>query len=186
MKSVTFLTSNSDKYLSAQQVFVARDIELIQDKTDIIEIQSEDAELVARAKARCAYEALKKPVIVSDDSWSFHGLNGFPGVYMHSMNKWLKDEDFLNLTLPLADRRVTLTQYVVFDDGEIQQVFKSETHGTLLKEIRGRGEYPSHGLVALDDDGGLSISEVFATNKDRSGRQASKIWHAAADWISAK
>src|ERR1700733_12593651 len=98
MKRLLFSTSNDDKFQTAQHTCQQYGIEMVQETADIVEIQSEDPEAVALDKAGKAFEHFKQPVVITDDSWGFLGLGGFPGVYMHSMNHWFSAEDFLHLT----------------------------------------------------------------------------------------
>ncbi len=171
--------------MTAQHVCERHGINLAQKKLDIIEIQSEDPETVARDKAAKAYTAIQRPVIITDDSWAFLGLKGFPGPYMHSINEWFTPEDFLRLTLMLQDRRIVLTQCLVYDDGEQQKVFISKTEGKLLKEIRGTSAYPSHTIMALQGDNGLSIAEAYARTANKSTRASAQVWHDFIAWVKS-
>lgn len=185
-KTVVFSTGNSDKFLTAQHVCKRYGVELVQADLDIDEIQGEDPQIVATDKARKAFSALKKPVVITDDSWAFSGLNGFPGVYMHSMNTWLTPADFLRLTLPLHDRRVTRTQYLIYDDGIQQKIFSLQSHGSLLTEARGASKHASHTVISLDGENGLSIAEVLQHLSDKSTRPSAKIWHNFITWFEAQ
>ncbi len=184
VKSLIFSTSNEGKYKTAQSVFSQYGIAVIQKTADVDEIQSEDARIVAIDKSTKTYELLKQPVLITDDSWSFPGLKGFPGVYMHSINTWFSPEDFLHLTQSLKNRRAIYTQYLVYNNGEEHKVFKSEHNGTLLKEIKGSSPHASHMIIAMDGENGLSIAEIHNKNVDRSKRDMSEAWHEFAKWFS--
>jgi inosine/xanthosine triphosphate pyrophosphatase family protein len=181
MKQLIFSTSNISKFIIAEQVCTKYDIEIIQKQIDVVEIQAEDPVAVALDKSAKAYDSLKMPLLISDDSWAFLGLNGFPGIYMHSMNTWLTSDDFLRLTLPLKDRRVVFTQYVVYNDGVTQKTFTAQTPGLLLTEIRGQSEHPSHTIVSLVGDNGKSLAEAFP-RVDNSTTAYSRVWHDFAKW----
>lgn len=179
-----FSTGNDEKFLTAKHVCDLFEIDLEQKDIDIAEIQEEDPEKVALDKALKAFELVRQPVVVTDDSWAFSGLRGFPGVYMHSINEWFAPEDFLRLIGPLEDRKVTLTQYLVFTDGKKQKIFTKKTNGTLLTEIRGKSKHPSHTIISLDGDGGQSIAEAYERASDKSTRRSAQIWHKFAEWYS--
>lgn len=183
MTSLTFSTGNSGKFATALQVCDQFGIKIVQLDADIDEIQSEDPQKVALDKAQKAYEKIKSPVIISDDSWSYPGLGGFPGVYMHSMNEWLSAEDFLRLILPLEDRRAIYTQYLVYQDNDTQKIFSTVHTGTLIKEIRGTTKHPSHAITAMDGEGGLTIAEVHNAGHRRADRDVADIWHEFAGWF---
>jgi non-canonical purine NTP pyrophosphatase (RdgB/HAM1 family) len=184
MQEIIFATGNEQKFTTALHACGQYDIKLIQQDVDTPEIQSEDPEAVAIDKARKAYQIVQKPVVITDDSWHFSGLKGFPGVYMHSINHWFTPEDFLRLVMPLKDRAVTMTQYLVYCDGSDTKVICQKTHGTLLKEIRGTSPHPSHTVIALETDNGLSIAEAYAQAADKSSRATAKIWKDFAEWLT--
>lgn len=184
MKQLVFSTSNSEKFLVAKHACSHFGIQLIQKNVDINEIQDEDPEKVARDKAVRAYEATKHPIVITDDSWALLGLKGFPGVYMHSINEWFTPEDFLRLVLPLKNRKVVYTQFLIYTDGYKQKVFTRQNRGTLLKGIRGRSDHSSHTIISLDSDHGLSIAEAYDQSIDKSSRKSTQIWHDFAKWYS--
>lgn len=187
MKQLVFATGNEQKFATGKDTCLEYGITLTQAPLDIDEIQSEDPLRVASKKGADAFAQLGKPVIVTDDSWSLHGLNGFPGVYMHSINAWFSPEDFLRLTLPLVDRRVTLTSYLVYTDASEQKIFKLELRGTLLKEIRGEDKkQPNHTVIALDSDNGQSVAEAYHKAVSKSGREYAQVWHDFIGWYNKR
>jgi non-canonical purine NTP pyrophosphatase (RdgB/HAM1 family) len=184
MKQLLFATGNPDKFITAQHTCEQYGIQLVQLSTNLTEIQEEDAEKVALNKAAKAFEVVQKPIVITDDSWSFYGLNGFPGVYMHSINKWFSPEDFLRLTSGLEDRRVVLTQCLVYIDDQKQKVFRTQTTGTLLKEARGTSKYSHDQVISLAGDNGQSIAEAYDKAKNKSTRKSARVWHYLAEWLS--
>lgn len=186
MQNIVFATGNHQKFATARDACRAFDIEVIQNDVDTLEIQSEDPEAVAIDKAIKSYQAVNQPIVITDDSWSFDGLNGFPGVYMHSMNHWFAPEDFLRLTNGLRNRTVTMTQYLVYHDGQNIKTFKQQAPGKLLGQIKGKSPFSSHTIIALDSDKGLSIAEAYDRAVDKSSRSTAKIWHDFAEWFATK
>lgn len=182
MKSLIFSTGNTEKFRTAHDACAIKNIDLQQVDIEITEIQEEDPEKVAIDKAQKAFAAIKKPLVITDDSWAFSGLNGFPGVYMHSMNHWFTPEDFLRLTKPLKDRGVILTQYLVFVDGPDMKVFSHQTQGILLNEVKGTSDHPSHTVISLEGDNGLSIAEAYDVAIDKSSRRSGQVWHDFTAW----
>jgi len=183
MSDLTFVTGNSLKYRNASESFLRAGIHLSSKDLEIHEIQSEDAIDIAKAKSQAAYGIMETPVLVSDDSWKLLGLNGFPGAYMKSMNHWFSVEDWARLTKPLTDRRVVLSQIVVFQSATQQRVFTNEVHGELLKAPSGKTDVTSQSIITIDGDNGKSIAEVLTENPQHYfDRQASKIWNEVAAW----
>lgn len=183
MKQLIFSTTNSDKLAIANSVCKEYGIGLVQNSFDIDEIQGEDGEKIVRDKANKAYDKIKQPVIVSDDSWDMPGLNGFPGAYMKSINHWLNVKDFINLTKGLKDRRVFLIQYLAYKDSETTKIFCFKNEGTLLRRPRGGGPYANHKIISMGGDGGLSIAEVFDSGISHKHRDTGKIWHEFTQWF---
>jgi len=182
---LTVITSNSNKFHSASVILKEFGITPIQKTLDIPEIQHEDSEAIVRDKAQKAFDIAKHPVVVTDDSWAIAGLKGFPGPYMKSMNHWLSAEDFLRLTLPLADRRIVLHQYLVYQDKKTQQLFSVTITGTLLTEIHGHspGE-PFASIVSLAEEG-TSIAEMRANGKSAiAGKRTA--WHHLGEWLTVQ
>jgi len=186
MKQLLFATGNSEKFLTAKHTCDKYAIQLTQKDIDIAEIQEEDPGKIASDKATKAFEVAKQPLIITDDSWAFSGLKGFPGAYMHSINTWFTPEDFLRLTFPLKDRRAVLTQYLIYTDGHRQKVFTNQIEGVLLKEVRGTSKHPSHTIIALSGDNGLSIAEAYDQVADKSVRKSAQVWHDFVEWFSKR
>lgn len=186
MQPLIFSTGNELKFRLARDALTQYGIKVIQKALEIDEIQSEDAEKIVRDKAAKAYALLQKAVLVSDDSWAVRGLKGWPGPYMSSMNAWLSVDDFLNLTRPLQDRRVSLIQYIVYKDADTEKVFRLELPGRILKEPRGRSEKnPNHLIMTLDGDDGLTVAELYHLENLQDAKGA-KIWHHFADWYKSR
>lgn len=185
MRTLLFCTGNHEKFLNAAHAARKYDIKLEQRELTIDEIQSEDAEAIVRDKLQKAYELVRQPVVVTDDSWEIPALNGFPGPYMKSINHWLSPEDYLRLTKPLADRRIFLIQRVGFTDGATTKILTAKTGGTLLTDIKGDYGLANHKLVSMDGDSGLSIAEIYDQGLDNGERAAVKVWHELLEWLTA-
>lgn len=161
-------------------------INLVQQNIELDEVQSEDPHYVAVRKAEDAYRAVGKPVIVSDDSWSIHGLNGFPGVYAKSVNEWFSPDDYIRLTRDLGNRTVTLTQKLIYKDSNQLKTFEHETEGVLLKKDRGQEGATIQKIVSFEKDGSLlSVAEVLGKKgTDRYNQsEALTVWQEFADWF---
>ena len=180
-----FVTGNAQKFAVAEKLCSQNGIKLMQHVADIDEIQGEDPELIACDKARKAYELVGKPVVVGDDSWSFHGLKGFPGAYMKSMNHWFTAKNFADLTRDLEDRSVTLSQFLVYMDANQTKLFRKDSSGILLKEPEGMSLPASQQILAMDTDGGRSISSVFDAGEGDSPERLAKrpdAWNDLIAW----
>lgn len=189
MQRLLFTTTNKQKFAMAHTLCASAGIELEQVFSDIPEIQSEDAEIILRDKAEKAFTATQAPVIVSDDSWSIAGLNGFPGPYMKSMNHWFTPDNFIDLTQNLKDRSIILMQYLAYQDDKETVTFRRDSHGTLLTEARGQYGPPLLKIVALESDSGRSLAEVYDSGEAHTPERLKNhpdVWRDLIEWYKKK
>ena len=185
MNQLIFCTGNAEKFNNAQLVCQKHGVSLTQHTIDIAEIQSEEGEVIVQDKLQKAYQQIKQPIVVTDDTWIIPGLNGFPGPYMKSINHWFSPEDLLRLTLPLEDRSIHLVQWLGYTDGTTTKIFTSRVPATLLAKIKGNYGSASHKLISLKSDNGLSIAEIYDKGLDRDDRDAAVVWHDFLEWYRA-
>ena len=179
-----FVTGNAKKFALARAVCKKHAINLEQLVLEIDEIQGEDAETIIRHKAKSAYEAAGKPVIVSDDSWCINGLNGFPGPYMKSMNHWFRSEDFINLTKPLKDRTAFVQQLLAYIDEKEIVVFRKDAYGTILDKPRGTSAVPWRNVISMEHDNSLTLAEIDEAGLLDSPKRLAKFPEPWTDFIS--
>ncbi len=181
--SLLFVTGNHEKLLQAQHVCAVYNISLEHKNIAIDEIQSEDSEQVAVKKAMAAFTQVNQPVIISDDSWHYHGFNGFPGAYMHSMNVWFTPQNFAALHRIAENKQVTQTKYLVYQDADQTKIWRTKLPGKLLEKPAGKSDHPSHTVIAMDHDDGLSIAQAITKFSNApETRKSAEIWHQLAKW----
>lgn len=190
MSTIYFATSNQEKMLIAQTVCSKFNINVEQANLDIDEIQGEAPVIIVQDKARRAYEGLSMPIVVSDDSWDIPALNGFPGPYMKSINKWFKPDDFLRLMNGIKDRSIILHQLLAYYDGNTMKVFSNNIHGQVINEVRGKNvRSPNMTVIVLDSDNGKTIAEVFEQGEKAVAERyltRPDAWHGFAEWYKSK
>lgn len=186
MKPLLFATGNNEKFTIAQHLCESADINLIQFRDDSDEIQSENAEDIIRDKASRKFNlANNQPIIVSDDIWEIPALNGFPGAYMKYVDHWFTPEQIIDLMAHIDKRQVFLHQYLAYQDGSVVEIFSNTVPGHVIKHPRGSYGKPAQKVISLDQDNGLSISEVYDQNPvTASQRFANKktAWHDFITW----
>lgn len=189
MKKLICATGNDSKFEIGKRQLAKYGVELVQTVIDIDEIQGEDLEAIIRDKAAKAYAKVGQPVVVTDDSWTIPGLQGFPGPYMKSINYWFTPNDFIRLTRDLADRRIFLNQLVAYQDEMETVVFRSDTPGTLTTEARGNFGVACQKVVTIDGDNGLTISETYDANNGHTPERVSYLsdaWKELGAWLKEK
>jgi len=186
MKDLYFATGNKEKMQIAQSVCGPQGLKVISIDLDIDEIQGEDPEIIVRDKAMRAFEKVKEPVVVSDDTWDIVALKGFPGAYMKSINYWFSSDDFLRLMHGIEDRRIILHQYLAYTDGNVTEVFRNDIPGKIIHKARGRNDKsPNMTVIEIDSDNGKTIAEIFEQDKDKITERYKKrrdVWHEFVDW----
>jgi non-canonical purine NTP pyrophosphatase (RdgB/HAM1 family) len=184
MSKLFFATGNTEKFRIAEAACKALGFGLDQAVLEVDEIQGEDSEVIALDKANRAFQALRAPVVINDDSWAIPGLNGFPGPYMKSVAHWLSAQDFLNLTRSLSDRRTILSQIIVYQDAHGTHTIKNEFTNTLLTEARGNYGTSWQKIVTVPSDNGLSVAEAYDKGASLRGREVTAGWDQFAKWYS--
>lgn len=150
-------------------------------KLDLLEIQSDDTDAIARHKAAQAFEACNSAVVVTDDSWAIPGLRGFPGPYMRYINKWFRPRDFLNLTASLQDRRIIMKHVIAYKSARTERIFTAEIEGVLLREAAGSSIIPHFAVISFDG-GQHSVAEV--ENDDFTAlSELPNAWHQLGQWL---
>jgi non-canonical purine NTP pyrophosphatase (RdgB/HAM1 family) len=148
--SLAFVTGNSRKMRDLKQALDQFGIEAEQLQIQIDEIQSNDGQKVAMAKAKAAFRAAGRPVLINDSYWSIPALRGFPGAYMSSVVKWLAAEDFLKLMEGKADRSICCTETLVYFDGKRSKVFGKDFWGNLTHEPRGETHHSIDKIIVFN------------------------------------
>ncbi|QQS19583.1 non-canonical purine NTP pyrophosphatase [Candidatus Saccharibacteria bacterium] len=155
-----FITGNQEK---ANRLGRLLGLELEHLKLDLDEIQSSDPSVVIDHKARQAYGAVSKPVLVDDASMWFNALNGLPGplikLFVHAPSGL---ENLCRMADGLASRRATAQAYFGIYDGETMTIMHGEISGEIADHPRGNGGF-THGwdnVFCLDGHGGKTLAEL--------------------------
>ncbi len=134
MKDAVFITGNAHK---AKYFSELVGVDIPHKKVDVHEIQSLDAEEVVIAKAKAAYEILKKPVIIEDTSLVITAMNGLPGPFI----KWFLDtlgaEKICRLADLSHDRGAVASAIFAYYDGKDMRLFPGSLHGRIADQPQG-------------------------------------------------
>lgn len=182
MDKLPFITGNNHKFYTASKVCEQFGVDLEQVEVDIDEIQHSDGVKVAEAKAKDAFETIKRPLVINDQFWSIPALGGFPGAYMKDVTHWLTTEDFLQLMKDKDDRSIYRDETVVYYDGADIKVFTHRRIGQFVLSPRGETK-SSHGrVVEMEGEGGLTIAEVVDRGNWSVNSEQHKHWYDFAEW----
>jgi XTP/dITP diphosphohydrolase len=180
MSELILFTGNPRKIAEAREVFEEFGIEFNTMTAEIDEIQHHDPTEIGKAKARAAYEIVKKPLVVNDSSWSIPALKGFPGGYMHEVNQWFEADDWLNLMRDKADKSVVIHERTIYYDGEEMKIFEFSQSGVFVEAPRGHWHEAMETVVSLYE--GKTIAENHDAEKAGEAMKHSGHWRDFAKW----
>lgn len=181
MDPVCVATGNPNKFYEASQICEQLGIPIEQADVHFDEIQHTDVAIITTAKAKSAYGAVGRPVVVNDSYWEIPALGGFPGAYMKDVAKWLSAEDFLNLMRNKDDKSIVLHECVAFYDGHEVQLFSHKRLGHFVSRPRGSSLPDFTKVVEIEGDG-MTISEVFDSGEWSVTSDRHKHWHDFGLW----
>ena len=94
-----------------------------------------DQDAIARQKARQAYKALKRPVIVEDTGVYFAGLDDFPGVLAKRVFLKIGFKGLLEKAAVARGRRAYFKTTLAYCNGKTIRTFEGTLHGTLTYDV---------------------------------------------------
>ncbi len=127
-----FVTGNHQKLKEFEEIL---GIKLNHRDLDLDEIQSTEAEEVAKHKAKQAFEILNEAVIVEDTGLYFEELNGLPGALIKFFVKKLSLDQICGLIK--ENRKAFARTAIAYFDGKEMRVFTGETKGEISEKPRG-------------------------------------------------
>ena len=178
MNSIVFVTGNKRKIGEAKLSCDLFNIKVDSKQVAIDEIQSHDPLVIAKDKAAKAYESIKLPLVVNDAFWNIPSLNGFPGGYMKDVADWFSAKDFISIMQDKDDKRVIITDCVVYKDSKTLKVFSKNFIGEIGNKPRGSGN--SIEQVAIFN--GLTLAEHHDLNQF-SEQPIDQVWYDFATWF---
>lgn len=186
MKSILFATGNQRKITEANATLAPYGIAVEPVRVDIDEIQHLDPAEITKAKARAAYAAAGRPVVVSDTSWAVPALGGFPGGYMKDVSVWWNADNWLDVMRTQTDKRIICLEHVAYYDGATVQHFEQRYEGRFIDEARGR----EHDAEAIERVvilyGDKTMAEQLADGDIASAGEELGHWRQFGEWFAAK
>ena len=180
-KKALFITGSDRKAQQAQQALRRYGIEVETRECDVDEIQSTDAAKISTAKAKAAYAIVQKPLVVNDHFWSIPALGGFPGGYIKDINNWFEPEDYLALMKNKTDRSATLTEHVVYFDGQEIKQFSVSFKGKFVHEPK--GESPINQEKVFSFDGSDKTIAEYVERGENALDVDKSAWHKFGEWF---
>ena len=162
MREILLVTGNANK-LREWQRQMPDDIVLSSIDIDLPEIQSDDSEEIVADKARRAYEAAGKPVVVEDVSASLAHLNGLPGPFIKFFMKRLGRDALYQLAAHEGEAAL-VSCVVAYYDGEELLIVRGDVAGTVVSP-RGDGGF-GFDVTFVPDGHDKTYAEMSDEEKD--------------------
>ena len=157
----TVVTSNENKAREVAAFFTGV-AEVAHTYLEIPEFRDNDVGVIAEAKARYAWEALRCPLIVDDTGFFVNALNGFPGPYAAYVLDTVGMEGVLRLLEGKEDRSAYFETAIAYADADgTVRVFRGVVEGTVVSP-RGDGGF---GYDPIFSVGGRTFAEMPLSEK---------------------
>ncbi len=145
---------------------------------DCPEFRHSDVKVIAREKARYAYEQLRRPLIVDDTAFSIRALNGFPGPYAAYVLDTIGIEGILTLMETRVDRYASFVTAIAYADETGIRVFEGEIEGRIVAP-RGTGGF---GYDPIFEMGDQTLAELPLETKSAISHRGRALSAFAAWW----
>jgi XTP/dITP diphosphohydrolase len=145
-----YATSRTRKFEEVKEFTLAYDLKIRLNRVeiDIDEIQSLDQRAVALAKAKTAWNFVKKPVLIDDEGVFFEAYPLFPGTFSKYIAEALGYEGIFTLTA--CNNKASFNLTMVYMNGtEDLHVFEGKKEGTIVRPALDRADFSS------------SLTEIF-------------------------
>ncbi len=184
--SLVFVTGNDEKIRDANYILNDYAIEVEAIALSIHEIQSRDHNAIIEAKVKAAFRSIKRPLIVSDASWSIPALGGFPGPYMKDIAQWFSVENWLDVMRSQHDRSAILSETIAYYDGLVSAMFSSDRSGEFSHRPAGNRGTAFDKLIMMEGDQ-MTVAQVFDLT-DRSSIAKERLSHYIqfAEWYNSQ
>lgn len=135
MRTVTFASTNQNKYREVQSILSSYGITVDFAQVNLVEVQSDSLEEIAREKAKSAFAQIGRPVIIEDDGLFIDALKGFPGQYSSFVYKTIGNEGVLKLLAGQAGRTASFRSLIAFYDGKSLSISEGRVDGRISDKI---------------------------------------------------
>jgi inosine triphosphate pyrophosphatase len=163
MTTIFLVTGNANK-LKEWQAILPADMPMEAIDLDLPEIQSIDPKEIVADKARRAFEAARKPVVVEDVSVALAKLNGLPGPFVKFFLKALGSEA-LYILAGGEDEKATVSCSVAYFDGTTLLTDRADVPGKIVSS-RGTDGF---GFDATFIPDGFDLTYAEMTPEQKNG-----------------
>ncbi|MBS3062230.1 MAG: non-canonical purine NTP pyrophosphatase [Candidatus Diapherotrites archaeon] len=173
--SILFVSGNEYKFHEVASVLAPEIVVSLAD-CDFFEDSEQSIEVIAKEKARQAFEKFKCPLIVEDTGVFFEAFPNFPGAMAKRIYNAIGQEGLLKL-VEGKSRRAFFETVLVFTDGKKTKVFSGKSFGSLLDKPAGPHERFKLGYERLIVPDGFSkpLSSFSMEEKNSISHRAKAV-----------
>lgn len=135
MRTVTFASTNQNKYREIRSILSSHTIAVDFAQINLLEVQSDSLEEIAGEKAKSAFAQVGRPVIVEDDGLFIDALKGFPGQYSSHAFKTIGNDGILKLVAGSANRSASFRSLIAFYNGKSLSISEGRVDGNISEKI---------------------------------------------------
>ena len=170
METLTFASSNQNKFLEVQSILSIRNITIDFSKIHLVEIQSDSLEEIAREKAKTAFAKVGRQVIVEDDGLFIDSLGGFPGQYSSFVFRTIGNGGILKLLAGSAKRSAYFSSLIAFYNGISLSISEGRVNGRISDRITEGGGW-GYDPIFVPDGTDLTFAELKKSKNEYSHRK---------------
>lgn len=183
-KVAYFATSNIHKFQEACLILSKYRIATAKLKIEVIEIQNDNLEKIARASVQDAVEKCGLPLFVEDAGLFIAALNSYPGPYSKYVYKTIGLEGVLKLMKNVENREAFFKSVIAFGSPKGKPVsFVGKVDGKLSLKKRGTYGFGYDPIFIPVDGNGRTFAEMDITQKNKYSHR-SKALTKFAEWYS--
>ena len=158
---LVFVTSRAEKAREAERMgFPVERLDL-----DLPEPQALDPSEIVEEKARLAYRALSRPVLVEDSGLAFRAWGGFPGALVKWVEKSAGVAALARMLDAFPDRSATAICAIAYCDGAEVITARGETSGSIASAPRGGNGF-GWDVLFVPEGSQRTFAEMSSSEKD--------------------
>ncbi len=174
---IAFVTSRAEKADEARRFgFLVERIDL-----DLPEPQALDPEDVVTVKARAAFEALARPVLVEDSGLAVGAWMGFPGALVKWLEKSAGVPALPRMLEAFEDRSATAVCVIAYCDGPSIVRARGECAGRIAARPRGGSGF-GWDSIFIPSGSDRTFAELGSRAKDAVSHRR-RAWESLADRV---
>ena len=146
---------------------------------DLPEPQALDPSDIVEAKARAAYAALQRPVLVEDSALAIAAWGGFPGALVKWLEKSAGVASLARMLDPFPERGATAICVIGYCDGGEVVTARGETRGSIAPAPRGTAGF-GWDVLFVPEGSDRTFAEMAPSEKDRVSHRR-RAWDVLAE-----